>query len=202
VSGGSPDEITCCLAASTTLPILRIVEAEIGIEVCVPINYLVGALDSQFILRKSSTMSNKGSKRGRPPGSSQYAREDRELLERMYILSMEGKPDSTAADIAVAEMERPRPSRAQAIERLRKKFPRFRAKKDAENASRSMPREPQAWEPPSAQVLDQLRQSSEFLRTPEGQALIRSAKEHARWVAENKDLLRDVAAAARWTRKP
>ena len=147
-------------------------------------------------------------RRGRPRGSSQYP-EDRETLEHMYRLVRAGERLSTALNIALAEMKTPpRPRRDQAEQRLRKKFRPFRAEKDAESVSRPTPSEPQAFNPYvaellwQAQLLKQAQQHMEFLRTPAGNAQLRIMKDQARWLAENKHYVRELAARLRSGRKP
>ena len=129
-------------------------------------------------------MSDKVSKRGRPIGSSQYP-EDREALKHMYVLRKEGMPVLRAAESAVQKMERPRPSEARAIDRIRKKFTEFFEEKERvekEKASHSRPRQYQAWNIPSAQDLEQARQHSALVRTPEFRAAMRQ-------LVDNKGLL-------------
>ena len=127
-------------------------------------------------------MKTQGTKRGRPPGASQYADEDRAPLERMYELWKQGKPVSAAAKAVAKEMNL-RPSPHQAAERLRKKFRQFREEK--EKASRSTRPEPQSGNIPSVGIAERARQVHEILSTPEGQAAVR-------WVSENQNLILKV----------
>jgi hypothetical protein len=122
-------------------------------------------------------MNDKVSKRGRRKGSSQYPR-DSEVLKRMDTLCKQGESISAAAKIAVGEVDEPLPSEAQAIERVRKKYTRYRAEKDAENkkALLSAPPEPQARETPFARDLKQIRQLHDVLRTPEAKIAIEQAR--------------------------
>ena len=96
-------------------------------------------------------MKTQGSKRGRPPGASQYADEDRAPLERMYELCKQGKRVSAAAKAVVKEMNLG-PIPHQVIDRLRKKFPKFRKDKEA---SRPTSPEPQSGNTPLAQAVKQ-----------------------------------------------
>lgn len=139
-------------------------------------------------------MKTQGAKRGRPRGASQYADEDRAPLERMYVLCKQGKPVSAAAKAVAKEMKL-RPSPDQAAERLRKKFRQFREEKEASRPTRP---EPQSGNIPSVEIAEQGRQVREVLRTPEGKAI----KEKARWVLENRDLIREAAERARRISKP
>jgi hypothetical protein len=135
-------------------------------------------------------MKKQGGKRGRPRGASPYADEDREPLERMYVLCKQRKPVSAAAKAVAEEMKlRPRPD--QAAERLRKKFSKFR--EEREKASRSTRPEPQSGNIPPVEIAEQVRQIRQFLRTPEGKAL----KEKARLVYENKASILEAAARTR-----
>jgi hypothetical protein len=140
-------------------------------------------------------VSTKGSKKGRPPNSSQYP-EDRKLLGRVYELHKEGMPVTTAVKHVVAEMEWTPLQKNQAIERLRKeKFKKFRAEKEeALHATRPTP---QSRHSPLAQMADQARQAVKFL----GPSGIKAVKEHERRVRENKDTIREAVETARSLRK-
>ena len=128
-------------------------------------------------------------KRGRPLGSSQYARGDEHALDRMDELVRERQPVATAARTVVVEMTIRGPG---AEERLRKKFSRRRTEIAARMAARSSRKEPR---PPAsgAPVWGQILEAAEFLKSPEGKAAV----EHARSVAKNKALVMDAAALAR-----
>jgi len=115
-------------------------------------------------------MKKQGAKRGRPPGASQYAEEDRAALERMYELWKQGKAVSAAAKAVTKEMK-VRPSPAQATERLRKKFSQFRDEK--EKVTRSTRPAPESGNIPLVEMADQARQVHELLRTPDGKAKVR-----------------------------
>lgn len=139
-------------------------------------------------------MSSNIRKRGRPSGSSEYARGDEYALERMNELVCEGQPVAAAARAVVLEMKMPGTSPE---ERLRKKFTRHRAQIAARVAARSrseMPRTPASG---VRSMSKQGQESAEFLKTCEGKALI----EHARWVANNKALLLDAVARVRFMKR-
>ena len=140
-------------------------------------------------------MKTQGAKRGRPRGASRYASEDRAALERMYVLWKQGELVNAAVKAVTEEMKL-RPSPAQAAERLRKNFRRFREEK--EKASRSARPERQSGNIPSVGVAEQVRQVHKFLRTPEGKAI----KEKARLVSDNKRSILEAAELARRFRKP
>lgn len=78
------------------------------------------------------------------------------------------------------------------------KFDRCRPQIEAKIAARSRPQEPQTRAPRLGPIWEQARQTAEALKTPEGKARV----EHARWVAENKALVREAAARVRSARKP
>jgi len=169
---------------------------EIGIAIPVPINYRIRDAARWLIpFLTSSTMKTQGAKRGRPPGTSPYAAEDRAALERMYELWKRDKRVSAAAKAVTKEMKL-RPSPAQATERLRRKFGPFR--EEREKASRSTRPDPQSANIPSLKIAGQARRVHEFLRTPEGKAI----KEKARLVSENKRSILEGAKLARRIRKP
>jgi hypothetical protein len=142
----------------------------------------------------SSTMKTKGTKRGRPPGASQYADEDRAPLERMYELCKRGQPISAAAKAVAKEMKL-RPSPHQATERLRKKFRGFREEKEKESRST---RPAQSGNTPLAQMAKQARQSVKFL----GPSGVKDIKEKDRWVRENKRAILEAVARTRRMLKP
>ena len=135
-------------------------------------------------------MSAKIRKKGRPPGSSQYARCDEQALERMLELVREGQPVATAARTVVVEMKIPGTNPE---ERLRKKFSRDRAKIAARVAARSRPQMPQTRASGGGAMRKQAQEATDYLKTSEGKALI----EHARWVGKNKAILRETIARAR-----
>ena len=129
-------------------------------------------------------------KKGRPLGSSQYARCDEQALERMLELVHEGQPVAAAARTVVVEMKIPGTSPE---ERLRKKFSRDRAKIAARVAARSRPEMPRTRASGRGAMWKQAMEAAESLKTSEGKALI----EHTLWVAKNKALLRETIALAR-----
>jgi hypothetical protein len=139
-------------------------------------------------------MKKQGAKRGRPPGASQYAEEDRAALERMYELWKQRKPVSAAAKAVAKEMNL-RPSPAQATERLLKKFRHFRKKKAKEWHSTRLA---QSGNTPLAQMAKQARQAVKFL----GPSGVKDIKERARWYDENRDSIREAAERTRRILKP
>jgi hypothetical protein len=138
-------------------------------------------------------MKTQSAKRGRPPGASQYAEEDRAALERMYELWKQRKPVSAAAKAVAKEMNL-RPSPAQATERLLKKFRQFREEKAKEWHSTRLA---QSGNTPLAQMAKQARQAVKFL----GPSGVKDIKKKARLVSENKRSILEAAERARRIRK-
>jgi hypothetical protein len=139
-------------------------------------------------------MKKQGGKRGRPRGASPYADEDRTALERMYVLWKQGELVSAALKAVTEEMKL-RPSPAQAAERLRKNFRRFR--KEKEKASRSA-RPAQSGNTPLAQMVKQTRQVVKCL----GPSGVKDIKGKVRLVNENKDSILEAAERTRRILKP
>jgi hypothetical protein len=145
----------------------------------------------------------------------------------MCDLWKEGMYIRRAAENAVQKMEPPRPSEARAIDRLLKKFPKFRAEKELveseraeqereraeqereraeqereknQKASRPTSPQSQASISPLTRIREQAQRYHEFRITPEG----RAAVEHLRQFSEDKllrDLMRDAAESVRWARE-
>jgi hypothetical protein len=140
--------------------------------------------------RWKSLLSTSIRKRGRPAGSSQYARGDEHALERMHELVREGQPVAAAAQSVVIQMKVPGSNPA---ERLRKKFTRYRTQIAARVAAHSKPEMPRTRVSGVGTMLKQAQDAAAFLKTRDGKILI----EHARWVANNKPLLLDAVARVR-----
>jgi hypothetical protein len=125
------------------------------------------------------------SKRGRPTGTSQFP-EDRVALERMHLLCEQGMTAYKAAEKVVEEMALSELNRKQAIDRLRKKYPKLREGKLAaakeEAALRSATPTPKPQHLPSLQDLRQIREHQEYLETPAGSFV----KEHLIRVASDE----------------
>jgi hypothetical protein len=103
----------------------------------------------------------------------------------MYVLCKQGTPVTTAAKIAVGEIEQPQPGPNQAIDRLRRKFKKFRA--EQEEALRATRPTSQSGHSPLAQMADQARQNVKFL----GPSGVKAIKEQERRVRNNKDSIRE-----------
>ena len=100
------------------------------------------------------------SKRGRPKGTSQFP-QDRAALERMHVLCGQGMTAQKAAKKVVDEMGLSEVNKKQAIDRLRKKYPKFREERLAaakkEVTLRSATPTPKPQHVPSLQDLRRIR---------------------------------------------
>jgi tRNA U54 and U55 pseudouridine synthase Pus10 len=112
----------------------------------------------------------------------------------MYVLWKQGEPVSAAARAVTEEMKL-QPSPAQATERLRKNFRRFREEK--EKASRSM-RPAQAGNTPLAQMVKQAQQAVKFL----GPSGVEDLKGKVRSVNKDRDSILEAAERRRRMLKP
>jgi len=143
-------------------------------------------------------------RRGRPTGTSQFP-QDGAALERMDALCEQERVTAyKAAEKVVSEMGLSEVHSEQAIDRLRKKYPKFcreklaAPKKGADLRSTTPTPKPQHL--PSLQDLRQIRNHQEYLETPAGSFV----KEHLiRWSTDEnyRNLIREGAAAAQLVQK-
>jgi hypothetical protein len=146
-------------------------------------------------------VNTKGSK-GRPPGSSQFADIDPELLKQMYLLCKEGLPVTTAAKRVVEAQDWTPIKKTQAVDRLRKeKFKKFRAEKEKalpamEKALPATRPTPRTGHSHLAPVADQVRQAVQAVKFI-GPSGVKAIKEYERWVRENKDAIREAVEIQR-----
>jgi hypothetical protein len=139
-------------------------------------------------------MSEVPKRRGRPRNSSPTAKEDNEALERAFELEQKnGKPYTTACRIAADELKLPG---SNPQDRLRKKYPRFRAEKLAALARTKEARPLEPLQPVAAKAQD--------ARTHEGyppkilsRRELEELRRNAEFIQKNRKAISEAHSAAR-----